>query len=211
MNFFGPTFSLLIASIRRFSRLLLPLPFCLFLIGCDKQPATSSVNHKASVQQSATGNNAASYSTSDSIDSADGVDNEVDSQDDGQSLIAAAKPESSVQKRRSPMISEPQPNNALQATLIGDYVGMLPCSFCDGVSVTLNLFADSSVLKTSIYENPETPRVPLVEHGVYRQDNNIITVVYDTKDIESYNIQNSHLVMIDDNKKPNTDYTLARK
>nr|WP_243453238.1 copper resistance protein NlpE N-terminal domain-containing protein [Psychrobacter coccoides] len=88
---------------------------------------------------------------------------------------------------------------------------MLPCSFCDSISVTLNLLPDGSVIKTNIYENPETPRVPLVEHGLYRQDNDVITVVYDNQDIEGYSIQNSHLIMIDDDKQPITDYTLARK
>ena len=213
MNFFGPTSPLLTASLRRFSRLLLPLPFCLLLLGCDKPSTATTVNQKASVQQSATNNDGAADDTAQmdgsSIDSVDNVD--ADSEDEGQSLIAAAKPDDSLPKRRSPMISEPQPDNALQATLIGDYAGILPCSFCDGVSVTLNLFADSSVLKTSVYENPQTPRVPLVEHGIYRQDSNTITVVYDNKDIESYNIQSNHLVMLDDDKKPNTDYTLARK
>lgn len=218
MNFFGPSSPRFTTSIKRFCRLLLPLPLCLFLIGCEKQPANSTVRQKVAIPHSATHNNAASYKMSDSannIDSADDVANDlgrdIDSQDEGQSLIAVAKPDGLVQKRRSPMISEPQSDSALQATLIGDYVGMLPCSFCEGVSVTLNLFSDSSILKTSIYENPEIPKVPTVEHGIYRQDNNIITIVYDTKDIENYVIQSSHLVMMDKDKNPNTDYTLARK
>ena len=109
------------------------------------------------------------------------------------------------------MISESNNDSALQATLMGDYGGMVPCSSCDNIDVTLNLFADGSVLKTSIYNSPETPRSPLFESGIYRQDNDTITIVYESKNIETYHIQDNHLVMIDEYKKPDNDYTLSRK
>ena len=108
------------------------------------------------------------------------------------------------------MISEHR-NNTLQATLIGDYVGMLPCASCDSIAVTLNLFSDGSVLKTSIYDNPETPQVPIAESGIYRQDNDTITTVYEQDHIETYRIQDKHLVMMDDDKVPNADYMLSRE
>lgn len=220
MSFFGPISPSLTPSIKRLSRLLLPLPLCLLFIGCDKQSSTSKVSHKPAIQQSATSNEAtadASTETEDTkrlIDAADTVtvDTEpAEESDAGLSLMVAAKPDNLATYYHSSVASDSLSDDTLQATLIGDYAGMLPCSFCDSISVTLNLLPDGSVIKTNIYENPETPRVPLVEHGLYRQDNDVITVVYDNQDIEGYSIQNSHLIMIDDDKQPITDYTLARK
>ena len=194
MIYFEST-TFVIPIIRRFWRLLLPLSCCALLFGCD------------SYSSSAESNNSATSQASDKV----AIEPTNTTEEEGQSLIAAAKSDDNTMTRRSPMIAEGRTENTLQATLIGDYMGILPCSFCTGTAVTLNLFADSSVLKTSIYENPESPKVPLVESGVYRQDNNRITVVYDDKNIESYDIQDNHLVMIDENKEPDADYTLSRK
>lgn len=47
----------------------------------------------------------------------------------------------------------------------------------------------------------------LFEPGVYRQDNDMITIVYEDKNIEAYHIQDNHLVLMDEHKKPNNDYT----
>lgn len=135
----------------------------------------------------------------------------IESDDAGQSLIAAAKIGDNAQSRRTPMISGNSTDSALQATLIGDYVGMMPCPSCDGIAVTLNLFSDGSVLKTNIYMNPEAPQAPLIESGIYRQDNTTITIVYEDKDIETYDIQDNHLVMMAADETPDADYTLSRE
>lgn len=214
MKYFNPTVPVISTSIKRFGSLLLTLPLCMILIGCDSQSSTTAATHNATMKQSMTDSKVRHSNKYDSVQ----IDNDSDSvsvADDvareGESLIAAAKPDDNAQTRRAPMISDTSTGSELKATLIGDYVGILPCSFCAGVSVTLNLFADGSITKTSIYENPETPKVPLIEHGVYRQDNTIITIVYENKNIETYSIQDNHLVMMNDDDTLNADYTLSRK
>lgn len=211
MKYFAPTLPAVPFSIKRLGGHLLPLSFCIILIGCDSQSTTTSAAHNPTMKQSLSDSKVrnnqydSTQINDDSLAVADDVANE------GESLIAAAKLDDNVQTRRAPMISDPSTGSELEATLIGDYVGILPCPFCDSVSVTLNLFADGSVLKTSIYENPKTPKVPLVEHGVYRQDSTMITIVYQDKSIESYTIQDNHLVMMSDNDTLNADFTLSRK
>ncbi|MGM8898156.1 MULTISPECIES: copper resistance protein NlpE [unclassified Psychrobacter] len=214
-----PTPLMVVSLIKRFGSLLLPLPLCMILIGCDSQSSTTAAAHNASIKQSLTDskvrhdnkhNSVQVDSDSESVAVAD----DVVSVDEGDSLLAAAKPDSpdtNVQSRRTPMISNASMDSELQATLIGDYVGILPCSFCSGITVTLNLFADGSITKTSIYENPTTPKVPLTEYGIYRQDNDTITIVYENDQIESYRIENNHLVMLNDDDTLNTDYTLSLK
>lgn len=193
---------------------------CLLLTGCDSGSAASSVgmdarathnttnlsvkNGSASSQHTDTG---LSPSTPSNVSGKDDLNDSAS----GQSLMSIAKTDNGSGVQRTSTMSERRVDSTLQATLIGDYKGMLPCSFCDGINMTLNLLSDGSVLKTSIYENPEMPKAPLMESGVYRQDDHTITVVYDDKDIEMYRIENNHLIMLDDNKKPNPDYTLSRK
>ena len=190
---------------------------CLTLTGCDSGSAASSVgldtranhdttnisvkNAAASEQQSVTDLRTSSM--------ADINDNTPVDDSTGQSLMSVASTDAAVQ--RTPMISARGTDSTLQATLIGDYKGMLPCKSCDGINMTLNLLSDGSVVKTSIYENPVTPTAPLIESGVYRQDDNTIIVAYDDKNIEMYRIENNHLIMLDEHKKPNADYTLSRK
>ena len=223
MRYSVPILSILTNSIRvttsscRIGRLglLLPLSFCVLLIGCDAQSSSSpalngSVNSKNpsdSLMQSFTSDDTSAPSTASTAN----VDESIEGEDEGQPLIAIAKTNDSNRARRAPMISAKNTDSTLQATLIGDYSGMLPCSFCDGIALTLNLFADGSVLKTSIYENPESPRLPLTESGVYRQDDNRIIIVYGDKRLESYRIQDNHLIMLDENKMPDADYTLSSK
>ncbi|WP_367104859.1 copper resistance protein NlpE N-terminal domain-containing protein [uncultured Psychrobacter sp.] len=208
MNYSTFTVFTTILSIRHFGRLLLSLFFCTILLSCDDQSATvtydDASNQSTPVQQT----DDAAYSKNPAS-----TDN-IEDINQGESLIAAAQPNdpnNSIRTRRAPMISETSTDEALQATLIGDYVGILPCKFCTDISVTLNLFSDGSVLKTSIYQNPEEPTLPLIEPGIYRQDNAVITVVYDNKNIESYSIQNNHLVMMNNDESLNADYTLSRK
>lgn len=183
------------------------------LIGCDGSSSTTPDTDNSTVTQTASVDNA--QTTAEATQNSDGYDansdNKLSSVDEGQSLISAAKIDDSGQTQRTPMISGTRNNSTLQATLIGDYVGMLPCSFCDNIDITLNLFADSSVLKTSFYNNAESPKAPSAESGIYRQDNDTITIVYENKNIETYRIQDNHLVMMDKDKNPDADYTLSRK
>ena len=200
----------------RFGRLLLPLSFCALLMGCDAESSASSVADGA-VKAKATSDKIETLTSQQEAESsqqgnASAENINLGDEDDGQSLIAIAKTDDTIRTRRTPMISAKKGGDSvLEATLIGDYTGMLPCTFCDGIALTLNLFSDGSVLKTSVYENPESPRLPLVESGVYRQDDNTIIVVYEAQNIDMYRIQDNHLVMLDENKIPDADYTLSRK
>ena len=126
----------------------------------------------------------------------------------GQPLMATAS--STKSTPRSPMISSSS-DSMLQATLMGNYGGVVPCSTCGSTNVTLNLFADGSVLKTSVFNEAETPQPMLTESGVYRQDDDLITIVYEKKNIETYQIQDNHLIMMDENKDPDENYALSRQ
>lgn len=204
--------TMLSCRVRRLS-LMLPLSFCVLLMGCDAQSSSiptlnGSVNSNMasdSLMQGLTSEDTSAPSEGSTVNADENIE------DEGQPLIAIAKTDDSNRARRAPLISAQNTDSTLQATLIGDYTGMVPCSFCDGIALTLNLFADGSVLKTSIYENPESPRLPLTESGVYRQDDNRIIIVYGDKRIESYRIQDNHLIMLDENKMPDADYTLSSK
>lgn len=193
---------------------------CLLLSGCDSGSAASSVGMDSrathnttnlSVKNDAVSKQDTNTSLNNSNTSDDSNKGNVSDSSDGQSLMSIAKTDNGAGAQQTPMISERRIDSTLQATLIGNYKGILPCSFCAGINMTLDLISDGSVLKTSIYENPEVPKAPLIESGVYRQDDHTITVVYDDKSIELYRIENNHLIMLDDNKKPNPDYTLSRK
>ena len=201
-SIFSTTFSI----VRRSRRPLLAVPICLLLLGCD---SSSSTTNKGIGVKVAPVDNTENSAQQDAADAAQ--DNSLEQADTSQSLIDAAQTNDDAHTRRSPMISEPNNNSALQATLMGDYGGMVPCSSCDNIDITLNLFADGSVLKTSLYNNAEPPRQSLLESGIYRQDNDTITIVYESKKIETYDIQDNHLVMIDEHKNPDDDYTLSRK
>jgi len=189
----------------------------LLLVGCDS--ASSNANKGVATTFAPVSNSADSDLQSAAVrlqDSSVGQvesDSDWDTGADGQSLIAAAQSQSSNEAYTQQTLvgSDTPSSSALQATLMGDYGGMVPCNSCANIDVTLNLFADGSVLKTSIYNYPETPRAPLLESGVYRQDNNIITIVYEDKNIETYYIQDNHLVLMDEYKNLDSDYTLSRK
>lgn len=210
MIYFAPVYSITLTVIRRYGRFLLALPFCLVLISCDNASSNTDqgmTNEVIPVDGSESPDVA--NSLSESSDGSQDSDNEQDIAE-GQSLIAAAQPSNESNTYQTQPNSKP-PSSALQATLMGDYGGMVPCASCDNIDVTLNLFADGSVLKTSIYNNPKTPRSPILESGIYRQDNNKITIVYQQKQIETYSIQDNHLILMDENKSPDNDYTLSRK
>lgn len=212
MIFLAPNNFTALAAIKRVGRPLLALPLCLLLISCDS--ASSNTNdgmvtqttpaeslNNAELQDSGTG-----LQDRPSADSSD----ELDDNTKGQSLIAAAQSSNDGRSEQS-LSDTSSDSNALQATLMGDYGGMVACDSCDSLSVTLNLFSDGSVIKTSIYNNAAQPHVPLLESGIYRQDNDKITIVYESEKIETYHIQDNHLILLDEEKNLNNDYTLSRK
>ena len=205
-----PICSSTLTILKRSGHCLLALPLCVLLIGCD---STSSNHDKGVTTKIApidyVEDNSSQVAAENLVESnLLSADSKLDIVAEGQSLIAAAQSSNDVHQS---LAYSKLNDSALQATLMGDYGGMVPCNSCDSTDITLNLFADGSVLKTSIYNNPKTPRVPLIESGVYRQDNDTITIVYEDKNIEPYHIQDNHLVLMDEYKNPNNDYTLSRK
>ena len=196
-----------ITAIRRCMRPLLALPVCLLLMSCDS--ASSSTNNKTTqgapinaTQQAEVPNDESQKSSANKV--ADKANSE-----EGTSLIAAANINDNA--RRTPMISASNNESTLQATLMGDYGGIVPCESCANIDITLNLFSDGSVLKTSIFNHAEPARAPLLESGVYRQDDDMITIVYERKNIETYHIKDNLLIRLDADKNPDDDYSLARK
>ena len=205
-----PICSSTLTILKRGGHCLLALPLCVLLIGCD---STSSNHDKGVTTKIApidyVEDNSSQVAAENLVESnLLSADSKLDIVAEGQSLITAAQSSNDVHQS---LAYSKLNDSALQATLMGDYGGMVPCNSCDSTDITLNLFADGSVLKTSIYNNPKTPRVPLIESGVYRQDNDTITIVYEDKNIEAYHIQDNHLVLMDEYKNPNNDYTLSRK
>ncbi len=187
-------------------KLLLSLSVCLPLLGCSNQAApNASADNALASDQVVTEEQISSNMTT-----AREVAIDEDLEDEGASLMDSANTGDSEKKQRSPMIAEKRADSALQATLIGNYTGVIPCATCDEINLTLNLHSDGTVKQTSVYENSNVALSPLIETGVYRQDNDMITIVYDQENIDSYLIQGNHLIMLDANKQPHADYTLSR-
>ena len=209
---FAPVRSTTLTVIKRWRLPLLAIPLCALLASCDSASSNADqdmMTKIGSVNTSDTTEPQNEPEKSDGTSLSDANSNLSESTE-GQSLIAAAQSNNDAKTKPSVPYSKSN-SNTLQATLMGDYGGMVPCADCDSIDVTLNLFADGSVLKASTYHNPERPRQPLLESGVYRQDNDKITIVYEDKNIESYHIQDNHLILIDEQKNLNNDYTLSRK
>ena len=187
-------------------KLLLPLSFCALLAGCDSHSSTPSTDKRMMIASKQSDAIAAEQETIDPNSNSDGTSSEED-----ESLISTAKSDRKSSVDRPSSDATTINDSQMQATLIGDYKGVMPCSFCSSTEVLLNLFADGSVVKTSIYDNPKEPTDSLIENGIYRQDDDKITIVYDDQRIESYIIQNNHLVLLDDNNIADDDYTLSRQ
>ena len=195
-------------AIRRWRLSMLAVPLCVLLVGCDSASSNDDqdmMTKVASVDQNDLSNNLQSSDASQVP-----ADSELNEAAEGQSLIAAAQSNNDANQQPSAARSESK-ISMMQATLMGDYGGMVSCVDCDSIDITLNLFADGSVLKSSNYHSPERPRAPLLESGIYRQDNDKITIVYEGKQIETYHIQDNHLILIDEHDNPDNDYTLSRK
>ncbi len=194
-------------------KLLLPLSLCALLSACDSHSSSPTTDKNMIAAM----NNSDEHNRTDSEQ--ENVEIELISDDASEpqanSLMATAKSDRQPTASDALKSSELAADNKMQATLIGDYTGIIPCSFCDSTQVLINLFADGSVIKTSVYDNPNKPTASLTENGVYRQDhgtdNDTITIVYDDQRIESYIIQNNHLVLLDDNDIADDDYTLSRQ
>ena len=192
---------------------ILAVPLCLLLVGCDSASSNADqemMTKMASVDTIDQNDLSNSLQNSETSQADSNNSNNMDEVTEGQSLIAAAQFSNDAYKPSSATQSESK-SSMLQATLMGDYGGMVPCIDCDSIDITLNLFADGSVLKSSSYHNPERPRKPLLESGIYRQDNDKITIVYESKNIEAYQIQDNHLVLLDKQDNPDNDYTLSRQ
>ena len=183
---------------------------CLLLSGCDSQSASSPV--RAQVSKSANGE-AVAQSQSEALAFSEQTISEAANEADeiaGRPLLASAQSD-----EREPLPNEYQTDNAessysLGATLIGDYGGTVPCRNCERVDVTLNLFSDGSVAKTSVYQNQGDKPQSVTQSGIYRQDEHVITIVYDDQDLESYHIEGNYLVQLNADDRPNDDYTLSR-
>lgn len=191
-----------------YKKLLLTVLVCIPLLGCSNQAAPN-----ASADNDLAGDQAVTKKQipSNMITARDAdIDGDEDLEDEGTSLMDSTKTGDSEKKQRSPMIAEKHADSALQATLIGNYTGFIPCATCDEINLTLNLHSDGTVKQTSVYENSNVALSPLIETGVYRQDDDMITIVYDQENIDSYLIQGNHLIMLDTNQQPHADYTLSR-
>lgn len=214
MIHFAPTYSTMLTVAKSFGCSLLVLPFFAVLIGCDSASSNDNKDMTTKVALTDTLENSDSQNLAQNLQgdsSLQSNDSELGSVE-GLSLIAATRASSDTYSSQSLMGAEARSSSStLQATLMGDYGGIVPCVSCGSIDVTLNLFADGSVSKTSIYNNPESPRAPLLESGIYRQDNDTITIVYEEKKIETYHIQDNHLILMDEEKNPNNDYILSRK
>ena len=192
-------------ALARLLKLLLPLSLCALLAGCDSHSSTPSTDKRmmiASKERCYCCRAGITDPTSDS----DGTSSEED-----ESLISTAKSDRKSSVDRSSSDATTTNDSQMQATLIGDYKGVTLSLFCSSTEVSANLFADGSVVKTSIYDNPKESTDSLIENGIYRQDDDKITIVYDDQRIESYIIQNNHLVLLDDNNIADDDYTLSRQ
>ena len=192
-------------------RSLLPLTFAVLLSACDGASSTTSTSSTTSFSSSTTEKSTQitpleQQSISNSSD--DPLDAIQDNPEhDG---YESAQVRARNTRQYSPMISEKSDDSALQATLMGDYGGVLPCLSCSSIEITLNLFADGSVTKTSAFKNSKTLPDTAVNYGTYKQDKDEIIIVYGKRVIERYLIQNNNLVRLDGNGEANNDYTLSR-
>ena len=214
MIYIASTYTTMLTVIRRCSLPLLAVPLCLLLSSCDTASSNSDQDMIAKLQSTDTRTNTEPQHIAPDLQnnliSEIAANDTADESTEAQSLIAVAQ--SSHDGQTTPSIPNAESSNsALQATLMGDYGGMVPCADCDRIDVMLNLFSDGSVTKSSIYQNPIQPRLPLIESGVYRQDQDKITIAYEGGRIESYHIRDNHLVLEGMQNTPNDDYILSRQ
>ena len=129
---------------------------------------------------------------------------------EGQSLIAAAQSNKNSYTDSSMERSEAN-SDMLQATLMGDYGGMVSCSDCDSIDVTLNLFADGSVLKASNYHNSKESKHPYSNPVSTDRTMTKLLLFMKEEVSKTYHIQDNHLIRMDEYDNLDNDYTLSRK
>ncbi|WP_343778610.1 copper resistance protein NlpE N-terminal domain-containing protein [Psychrobacter aestuarii] len=182
---------------------------CLALVGCDSQSANAPIQPKAAVNADSQlyakpdGNPSqlAEPSMQDAAIDADSDDT------GGRPLLASAQSDTDVDTATNNKDKEAY---SLEATLIGDYGGTVPCGDCERIDVTLNLFSDGSVAKTSVYQHQTDKPQSTTQSGIYRQDERTITIVYENQELDSYHIDGNYLVRLNDDDQPDDDYTLSR-
>ncbi|MDN6307705.1 copper resistance protein NlpE N-terminal domain-containing protein [Psychrobacter sp.] len=210
----APIFSSTCRTIGYLSRPLLGMSLCVLMVGCDS--ASSNIEKDISTKVATVDEvkEAGQQSTEQAIQEAARPSvSDATAATEGQSLIAAAQSSNDSYYTPPSSSDDSAASNysSLQATLMGDYGGMVPCPSCDSIDVTLNLFSDGSVRKTSIYNNTARTREPLYQSGIYRQDDDKITIVYENENLEVYHIQDNHLVLMSADDTPDNDYTLSLK
>ena len=183
---------------------------CFLMSGCDSQSANSSV--RSQVAKSVDSQESELSQPDDlaldeqaSLDVADAT-TEVS----GRSLLASAQTDTLTSALNTPKAQLLEDSDSLEATLIGDYGGTMPCANCERVDVTLNLFSDGSVAKTSVYQTSEDKPQSITLSGIYRQDADTITIVYEDQALESYDIEGNYLVRLNADDQPDDNYTLSR-
>lgn len=189
-------------------QLLWMMLICLPLLGCHSPSATDTEND-SDLESDPVATEAQKLSLMSAVQ--EEIDEDEAVEDEGTSLMDSAKAGDNEKHQRSPMVAEKATDSVLQATLIGNYAGIVPCANCDEITLMINLYSDGTVKRTEIYENSATSQSPLIKTGIYRQDNNVITIVYNKDSIDIYRIQDNHLIMLDKSNKPNPDYTLSRQ
>ncbi|MGP9556357.1 copper resistance protein NlpE N-terminal domain-containing protein [Psychrobacter sp. AOP7-A1-24] len=209
MIYLASVHSTTLTIVKRWRPALFVASLCALIVGCDSASSNTDKDMVSTFAATSPESQDDSQALQDeNVELAS--DDETSEMVEGQSLIAAAQSNKNTYVDSSMERSEAK-SSMLQATLMGDYGGMVSCTDCDSIEVTLNLFADGSVLKASNYHNPKESKAPLLESGVYRQDNDKITIVYESKNIETYRIQDNHLVRMGEHHNLDKDYTLSRK
>ncbi|MEJ6067821.1 copper homeostasis protein, partial [Psychrobacter sp. 16-Bac2893] len=119
---FSPVFSASSLN-NRCLRLLLAVPVCIALVSCDSASSSTNKNTQGAPINSDQSNVLNNEEPALEDNSAKALANE-DSDQEGQALIAAAN--ANDNSARSPMISAANSDSMLQATLMGDYGGVVP-------------------------------------------------------------------------------------
>ncbi len=92
--------------------------------------------------------------------------------------------------------------NIVDSTLLGTYVGVLPCADCAGIETTVFLDANSSYSKISKYL--ATKETEIKENGEFKycKKKNILTLISTKNDTTYFGVENNQIILLDaDGKK----------
>lgn len=127
----------------------------------------------------------------------------------------------SGQNKPSPHAIKQVYSEDLGAVLIGEYVGNLPCKSCKFIQVLLQLDVDGTAKKTTSYiingEPLTSTTNSVVERGYYTQKGGVINIDFLSENKqESYQIEGSNLILLQDNQSEvmditASDYVLAKR